>query len=210
MKQLLSTLMLLLAVSAIRAEPPRPLPHARFPDDKRLSPLLDLNGYFPFTPCTSKEAWQQRAERLRRQLLVATGLWPMPTKTPPETVIHGKVVRDGYTVEKVYLQSYPGHFVTGNLYRPRAGATYPRSRAGCRLCSRRTVTGLTGGFMMPAKRRSGATLSKVRSVSRSAAGIRSRRAACNWPAWDVSSSTTTWWATPTAPSCCTGRVSGRR
>ncbi len=125
MKQLLSTLMLLLAVSAIRAEPPRPLPHARFPDDKRLSPLLDLNGYFPFTPCTSKEAWQQRAERLRRQLLVATGLWPMPTKTPPETVIHGKVVRDGYTVEKVYLQSYPGHFVTGNLYRPQGGRHVP-------------------------------------------------------------------------------------
>ena len=42
----------------------------------------------------------------------------MPAKTPSQAVVHGKVVRDGYTVEKVYLQSYPGHFVTGNLYRP--------------------------------------------------------------------------------------------
>ncbi len=51
-------------------------------------------------------------------MLVATGLWPMPEKTPTKAVIHGKVERDGYTVEKVYLESYPGHFVTGNLYRP--------------------------------------------------------------------------------------------
>jgi len=112
---------LLLAVSSLHAQPAAPSPpssSARLPDDKRLGLLLDLNGYFPFTPCASKEAWQKRAEKLRRQLLVATGLWPMPTKTPVEAVVHGKVVRDGYTVENVFLQSYPGHFVTGNLYRP--------------------------------------------------------------------------------------------
>ena len=74
----------------------------------RLGPLKDLNGYFPFTVSASPEAWKQRAEYVRRQLLVATGLWPMPTKTPANAVIHGKVDRDGYTVEKVYLESYPG------------------------------------------------------------------------------------------------------
>jgi dienelactone hydrolase len=116
MKRLFSAIALLLAVSTARAETPPPS-HVR-PDDKRLARLVDLNGYFPFVPASSPVAWQQRAERLRRQLLVAAGLWPMPARTPPQAVVHGKVVRDGYTVEKVYLQSYPGHFVTGSLYRP--------------------------------------------------------------------------------------------
>ena len=114
----------LLAVVAIdpayaRAEAPRVLPAGQLPQDRRLEPLKDLNGYFPFTPCATKDAWAVRAERLRRQLLVATGLWPMPTKTPANAVIHGRVDREGYTVEKVFLESFPGHFVTGNLYRPK-------------------------------------------------------------------------------------------
>ena len=109
---------LALAVVA-RAEAPRVLPPGELPKDHRLGPLKDLNGYFPFHPCSSIDAWKVRSERLRRQLLVATGLWPMPTKTPAHAVIHGKVDRDGYTVEKVFFESFPGHFVTGNLYRPK-------------------------------------------------------------------------------------------
>ncbi len=95
------------------------LPPGTLPDDARLGPLKDLNGYFPFTVSANPEAWKQRAEYVRRQLLVATGLWPMPTKTPANAVVHGKVDRDGYTVEKVYLESYPGFYVTGSLYRPK-------------------------------------------------------------------------------------------
>jgi dienelactone hydrolase len=104
---------------AARADAPRVLPEGKLPDDGRLGPLKDLNGYFPFTVSPSPEAWKERAEYVRRQLLVATGLWPMPTKTPANAVIHGRVDRDGYTVEKVYLESYPGFYVTGSLYRPK-------------------------------------------------------------------------------------------
>jgi dienelactone hydrolase len=81
--------------------------------------LKDLNGYFPFHPCASRETWTKRSEQLRRQMLVGLGLWPMPTKTPADAVIHGKVDRPEYTVEKVYLESFPGHFVSGSLYRPK-------------------------------------------------------------------------------------------
>jgi dienelactone hydrolase len=107
------------------AEAVRVLPAGQHPQDRRLGELRTLNDYFPFTPCESAGAWAVRAERVRRQILVATGLWPMPTQTLANAVIHGKIDRDTYTVEKVYLESFPGHFVTGSLYRPKRGGRTP-------------------------------------------------------------------------------------
>src|ERR1043166_8056172 len=89
------------------------------PKDKRLGPPRDLNGYFPFTPPASKESWDVRRRQVREQVLLANGLWPMPEKKPLAPVIHGKIERDGYTIEKVFFASYPGHYVSGNLYRPK-------------------------------------------------------------------------------------------
>src|SRR5687767_14356040 len=57
--------------------------------DHRLGPLRDLDGHFPFTPSASKEAWHSRAAALRRQVRVALGLWPWPTRTPLNPVVHG-------------------------------------------------------------------------------------------------------------------------
>ncbi|MBN2477060.1 MAG: acetylxylan esterase [Pirellulales bacterium] len=117
--RLLVWLILLWPLAVARAEAPRVLPEGQLPHDARLEKLKDLNGYFPFVPCESPEPWARRSERVRRQMLVATGLWPMPTKTPANAVLHGKVERPEYTVEKVYLESFPGHFVSGSLYRPK-------------------------------------------------------------------------------------------
>jgi len=98
---------------------PRALPEGKTPHDVRLGPPQDLNGYFPFTPPETVEAWNARAAEVRRQMLVALGLWPMPTKTPDNAVVHGRIDRGDYTIDKVFLESYPGHFVTGNLYKPK-------------------------------------------------------------------------------------------
>lgn len=75
------------------------------------------------TPCAlatykSLGEWQARAAQLRQQILASAGLIPMPEKTPLKAKIFGRIEREGYTVEKVYFESYPGFFVTGNLYRP--------------------------------------------------------------------------------------------
>ena len=35
------------------------LPPGRLPDDRRLGPLVDLNGYFPLVPSASKDAWKE-------------------------------------------------------------------------------------------------------------------------------------------------------
>ncbi len=89
------------------------------PKDSRLQPPKDLNGYFPFKPPKTKAEWEVRSEYVRRQMLVSLGLWPMPTKTPLNAVIHGRIDLPEYSIEKVYFESVPGFYVTGNLYRPK-------------------------------------------------------------------------------------------
>lgn len=118
-RRLVFALLILLCSGVLRAESPRVLPAGEVPNDRRLEPLKDLNGYFPFKPVASETGWAKRAERVRRQVLVANGLWPMPTKTPLNAKIHGMIEFDDYTVEKAYFESMPGLFVTGNLYRPK-------------------------------------------------------------------------------------------
>ncbi|MEX0700849.1 MAG: hypothetical protein WD069_02025 [Planctomycetales bacterium] len=98
----------------------RVLPKGEKPKDARLGKLRTLNdAYHPWSPPETKEAWEQEAKALRERVLVATGLWPMPEKGPLDAVVHGKIDRDDYTIEKVYFESHPGHYVTGNLYRPK-------------------------------------------------------------------------------------------
>jgi dienelactone hydrolase len=45
----------------------------------------------------------------------------MPPRTPLKARVFGRIERNGVAVEKVYFESVPGFFVTGNLYRPAAG-----------------------------------------------------------------------------------------
>lgn len=92
-------------------------------DDIRNSPPKDLNGFFPFDPPSTLEEWKKRKANLTLRLQVATGLYPMPPKTPLNAVIHGKITRPGFTVEKVYFESVPGFFVTGLLFRPENSMT---------------------------------------------------------------------------------------
>lgn len=109
---------LLLALSAVAA--------AELPADHRLGPLKDLDGDFSWKPAPTVDRWQSRAVAVRQQIKIALGLFPAPTKTPLNPVIHGKVDAGDYTVEKVYFESMPGLFVTGSLYRPKGqGGKHP-------------------------------------------------------------------------------------
>lgn len=116
---LLLGLLAVLLATPLAAEPPRILSPGELPRDKRLEPRKDLNGYFPFAPANTPDEWKGRAERVRRQMLVSLGIWPLPTRTPLNPVVHGKIEREDYTVERAYFESMPGFFVTGSLYRPK-------------------------------------------------------------------------------------------
>jgi hypothetical protein len=99
----------------LTAGPPRTLPLGTIPSDTRLGPLKGEQGDFSFVPARSPEEWEQRKEYVRQILRVTLGLWPMPTKSPLNQVVHGTIDRSDYTVEKVYFESIPGFYVTGNL-----------------------------------------------------------------------------------------------
>lgn len=65
----------------------------------------------------TKADWQQRQAIVKRKIAAAVG--PLPEKTPLNPVVTGKLEREDFTVEKLYFESRPGHFVTGALYLPK-------------------------------------------------------------------------------------------
>jgi dienelactone hydrolase len=100
--------------------------------DKEALPLRDQRATNPphtldtprvFPHLASRAEWEARRARLRQQVLVSCGLYPLPPKTPLKPRIFDRVERDGYTIEKVYFQTYPGFYLAGNLYRPLKGKT---------------------------------------------------------------------------------------
>ncbi len=91
-------------------------------EDARNVNIVHTDTHFQARQYATLEEWQARRQHLRRQILFAAGLEPMPEKTPLNPQIFGRLERDGYTIEKVYLETLPGFYLGGNLYRP-AGRT---------------------------------------------------------------------------------------
>jgi len=87
------------------------------PDFRRTTVRTNREGA-DFHPPADEQAWLDRAHHVREQLRVTLGLWPMFPKTPLNPKVYGKVERDGYTIEKVVLETFPGFTLSGNLYRP--------------------------------------------------------------------------------------------
>jgi dienelactone hydrolase len=100
-------------------------PAAQVPEqDSRNTDVRDAYSHFTMPVFTSREAWLERAVFLRKQILASAGLLPLPEKTPIRAEVFGKLDRNGYSIEKVLLETWPGFYLGGNLYRPR-GKTGP-------------------------------------------------------------------------------------
>jgi dienelactone hydrolase len=80
--------------------------------------IPDMNSHFQMPAYSTRQAWLEKAAFLRKQILSSAGLLPMPEKTPLNPRLSGKLERAGYTIEKVLLETYPGFYLGGNLYRP--------------------------------------------------------------------------------------------
>ncbi|MBX2814984.1 MAG: acetylxylan esterase [Saprospiraceae bacterium] len=65
------------------------------------------------------ESWEERRERIKKGLLEGMRWDNMPVaEGPPSVIIRDRKEMDGYSVENIALESFPGFYVTGNIYRP--------------------------------------------------------------------------------------------
>lgn len=93
--------------------------------DRRFDEVRHLDMTYSFKAPPAREAWEARSAYLRAQILTGCGLMPMPEKTPLNARVFGRIEHEDYTVEKVCFESFPGFYVTGNLYRPRGNGPFP-------------------------------------------------------------------------------------
>ena len=98
--------------------------------DARVTHPRTLDDVYSFPNYADKSQWEHEAGQIRQHILVSTGLQPMPEKCPLKPHISGRIEREGYAVERVLLQTWPGFYLGGNLYRPR-GAKGPHPAVIC-------------------------------------------------------------------------------
>ncbi len=80
---------------------------------KSLDQLLSLYKDLP--------AWESRKAELQKCFLMQMNLSPLPKKTPLNPIYTTKRKMDGYSVENVAIETIPGVYLCGSLYRPAKG-----------------------------------------------------------------------------------------
>ncbi|HSK08311.1 MAG TPA: CocE/NonD family hydrolase [Vicinamibacterales bacterium] len=88
-------------------------------------PYRTLDDRFPPPRVMTGAEWARRAAYLREHVLACAGLLPLPRKTALRPVVFDERPHADYTVAKVYFESLPGFYVTGNLYRPAGKGPFP-------------------------------------------------------------------------------------
>jgi dienelactone hydrolase len=67
------------------------------------------------------QQWESRKTELRKCFLEQLGLNPLPKKTQLDPVYTAVRKFDGYTIQNVGIQTIPGFYLCGSLYRPAKG-----------------------------------------------------------------------------------------
>jgi hypothetical protein len=84
-----------------------------------------LDDRYPAPRPVSRSAWEARAAYLREHVLASAGLLPLPERCALRPVVFDESRQADYLVAKVYFESLPGFYVTGNLYRPPGNGPFP-------------------------------------------------------------------------------------
>lgn len=102
------------------------------PADQRATNPVDTNTHFfeeryaTWPNGVTLAEWKDRREALRKQILTAAGLYPLPAKrTNPHSEIFGRKSYPGFTLEKVLIETSPGYWLGGNLWRPLTPGRHP-------------------------------------------------------------------------------------
>ncbi len=64
----------------------------------------------------TKNDWIQRQQKVKEKLMRIVG--PFPEKTSLNPVVTGIIKKEGYRIEKIVYESFPGFYVTGSLFIP--------------------------------------------------------------------------------------------
>jgi dienelactone hydrolase len=83
--------------------------------------IRNVNSKMEMPAYETLSAWQARRARVRSQVRAAASLFPPRAHTPLNPRYFGKIDEDGYTIETVALETMPGFWLGGNLYRPKDG-----------------------------------------------------------------------------------------
>ena len=86
--------------------------------DSRNTDTPNTDTHFAPKVYKSLDQWEGHRAALRRQILSAAGLFPMLPKNPLRPQIFGRIENRDYSIEKVLLETLPGYYLGGNLYRP--------------------------------------------------------------------------------------------
>jgi len=107
-----TTVLLSLPFFGQTSETPLRIGHAQTPAEAAQE-LKDFRASY-----ANLEEWKARKKIIREGILKGAGLTILPKRTPLQPQYFRKRSYEGYQVENVAIQSSPGFFVTGTLYRP--------------------------------------------------------------------------------------------
>lgn len=66
----------------------------------------------------NRAEWEKRADTVRASIWRGMGLTRLPPRNNLKPILKDKRTYQGYSVENIALETLPGYFLTGNLYRP--------------------------------------------------------------------------------------------
>src|SRR3954463_12410349 len=89
-------------------------------DDRRSMMFSFVDHHLaPIDIPSTKEAWEQAREPLRKRILEVVGLQDLEKRDPVHWISRGRIERDSYSIERILFESYPGMMVPALVYVPK-------------------------------------------------------------------------------------------